>query len=570
MTVENNVAAQINSLLGTYQSERSKRYRIKDIFFPTDKKTRNQFISQLKGSLNTGKKEGLLDLIKDNINKFPGLHLTTTLYKIRLLLVDESSNLNVSTEAKKRLIELGENEYTRAINTLYSTIEKLKVFAGSNKENPIAVFANQLKNDVDQFVSSNTNYSQLQLANRFQTKFIARLHSEDILMSQHEHLKPFIINLVLAVVTLGLALAIKAVHSKWTTGRVSLFASETPKQAAIKKIGQAVDELLSLEPSYAEKVFAILGIDFFTNQVGIDLFTNQDLNNLSKTCRTMNSVALPELNKRAAKQLLNHVLLGQQKEAEAMIKMNPKLQLMKSIATDYSGRTFNCTAYEYAYWAKDTHMCRMLERHMDEETKADMLVRIDANDTAGLSYQQNSAEHRSAHFDLAPLKTALQAHVDGYSAWYNTSNWDAMEAAWLVVSKAQRDVPAHVVQEYCRPDRSFYPCPSFNELTLPRGLTFYNWTTSQIDSWFPLVPSNSDLNFGLIRAAVEGLPFGLKVTGSTMPFDAFKELFWIHSPSRTKHFDLAAITRLDEVRTDDLRQSRKNLNSPTLAPGMAR
>lgn len=68
--------------------------------------------------------------------------------------------------------------------------------------------------------------------------------------------------------------------------------------------------------------------------------------------------------------------------------------------TDYSGRTFNCSAYEYAYWAKDTHMCRMLERYMDEETKAQILARITINDDTGLSYQQNGAVYQSSHFDL--------------------------------------------------------------------------------------------------------------------------------------------------------------------------
>ncbi len=54
---------------------------------------------------------------------------------------------------------------------------------------------------------------------------------------------------------------------------------------------------------------------------------------------------------------------------------------------------------------------------MDEETKAQMLARIDTIEMTGLSYQQNDAEYRSTHFDFTPLKTALQAYVDGYNAW---------------------------------------------------------------------------------------------------------------------------------------------------------
>ncbi len=47
-------------------------------------------------------------------------------------------------------------------------------------------------------------------------------------------------------------------------------------------------------------------------------------------------------------------------EAEALLTAHPAntqtLLRAQGVFTDYSGRTFNCTAYEYAYWAKDTHM----------------------------------------------------------------------------------------------------------------------------------------------------------------------------------------------------------------------
>ena len=65
------------------------------------------------------------------------------------------------------------------------------------------------------------------------------------------------------------------------------------------------------------------------------------------------------------------VAQGQQTQAQALLVHQPNLLSQRGDVTDYSGRTFkNITAYEYAYWAKDWHMCRMLEAHMDEETKA--------------------------------------------------------------------------------------------------------------------------------------------------------------------------------------------------------
>lgn len=263
-----------------------------------------------------------------------------------------------------------------------------------------------------------------------------------------------------------------------------------------------------------------------------------------------------------ARHFLHDVAKGRQEEAEALLTATPAntqtLLRIPGIFTDYSGRTFNCTAYEYAYWAKDTHMCRMLESHMDEGTKAFMLTRINANDATGLSFHQNGEEHQSAHFDLTALKTALQAYVDGYDAWYGASNWAAMEAAWMVVGKAQRNVPAHIAQEYCREDRSFSPTPQFNEATLPRILTFYNFNTADSDSWFPLLSSNSGLGLGLgiIRG---GRGAGARSCGGGVGW----------GPGRHRGRDLAAITRLDEVRTVDLTLSRDHLNPPASAPGMS-
>jgi len=70
--------------------------------------------------------------------------------------------------------------------------------------------------------------------------------------------------------------------------------------------------------------------------------------------------------------LLDDVAKGKQDEAHAILESSEDKQTClrtQRKCTDYSGRTFHCTAYEYAYWAKDKHMMRMLESHMDDETK---------------------------------------------------------------------------------------------------------------------------------------------------------------------------------------------------------
>ena len=254
---------------------------------------------------------------------------------------------------------------------------------------------------------------------------------------------------------------------------------------------------------------------------------------------------------------LHDVAKGKQDIAQNLLTDNPKrteaLLLSEGTFTDYSGRTFHCTAYEYAYWAKDTHMCRMLEAHMDSDMKAQILERVEKIERDGLSYHQHGKPFQSPHFDFTLLKDALDNYVKGYDNWEQTSNWDAMKAAWMQVGLAQRDVPAHVAQEYCRRDRSFSPLPSFNEGSLLRGLTFYNGTTDNDGSWFPLlvVAGGLGFDFALGRGGWGRVVGGSRVRGVAA------------------EVDFAAVNRLDEVRTVDLTQSRENLSRPSYSLGMS-
>ena len=59
-------------------------------------------------------------------------------------------------------------------------------------------------------------------------------------------------------------------------------------------------------------------------------------------------------------EFLDCVARGQQTQAEGLLTECPDKQLLlltPSTFTDYSGRTYHCTAYEKAYWDKDTRMC---------------------------------------------------------------------------------------------------------------------------------------------------------------------------------------------------------------------
>ncbi|MCW8410479.1 hypothetical protein OQJ13_15980 [Legionella sp. PATHC035] len=282
--------------------------------------------------------------------------------------------------------------------------------------------------------------------------------------------------------------------------------------------------------------------------------TDKDISALIRTNKRPHVLFQPNRLGDLLSLLLLNTATGQQDRAEKIVDMHPELQLQCGTLTDYSGRTFkNITAYEYAYWAKDTHMCRMLEKYMDAETRAAMLKRCEDIEKNGLTYIQHGVETKgSKHFDFTPLKTALKYYIEGYDTWLSTRNWVAMEAAWRKVAILQRDVPVHVANEYCRKDRGFDPLPTFKEKTLPRELGFYNFRTRKEDSWFPLAISDS------------GNPvIDFVIRGATQPVAGV--LGWA---TACAVYDLAALAHLDKVRTNELSQLRENLRRVNpLPPG---
>ena len=67
---------------------------------------------------------------------------------------------------------------------------------------------------------------------------------------------------------------------------------------------------------------------------------------------------------------------------------------------------------------------------------------------------------------------------------------------------AQRDMPVHVVNEYCCPNRLFDPKPAFNERVMPRNVGFFKGMRTSPSTLFPLVISDSSglgVDFALVR-----------------------------------------------------------------------
>ena len=320
-------------------------------------------------------------------------------------------------------------------------------------------------------------------------------------------------------------------------------------------------------------------------------------------------------------QFPDHVAKGQQDEAEAILKDSDDKQTLlttRAKFTDYSGRTFNCTAYEYAYWAKDTHMRRMLESHMDDETKTQMLENIDAIERSGLAYEQHGVSYQNPHYDMSfVLKNLnldefrqLKTMVGACSAKLNAATEDNYTnipftaTEYELLKKALEQHKQYYVS-------SFFYTSSANTLSNKLQFDFHSLLTAleiyvtHYDRWYTHKRCMAWIEIGKAQRDVpahvaheycrlgrsfepcpefseENLPrnlnfynhntgrveswFPLDVSGLGIDFALYRGCSFasafIHSEwgrIRAVPVDLAAIRCLDEVRTTDLTQSRENL-----------
>ena len=253
-----------------------------------------------------------------------------------------------------------------------------------------------------------------------------------------------------------------------------------------------------------------------------------------------------------AQKLIMLVAHGDEAGASSLLDRFPNLALERGDITDYSGRTFkNITAYEYAYWARDWHMLDMLEAHMSPEQKTKMLQKIDAIEQHGLTYTtQNGETKTSKHFSLQPLIDKYNDYLAIYARWDatpQTASYDDLERAWLDIGLEQRNLPAYVIQEYCRPDRSFHPRPEFNEPNLLRSFNVYKYWSHSVVRCFPLDAApdfHLGLHFSLLR-------YGAALHGCRVAMTS--------APDDTADVDLAAVCHLDVVSNVKVTQSRDNL-----------
>jgi hypothetical protein len=221
--------------------------------------------------------------------------------------------------------------------------------------------------------------------------------------------------------------------------------------------------------------------------------------------------------------------------------------------TDYSGRIFHCTAYEYAYWAIDARMCAALQANMNPETKLFISEKIRNQKERGLDYQQYGQSYCTPQFNIEPFKRELQSFINFYDAYMGESDWEGLRHMEAFLGKRQRNFPAHFAYEYCRTDRAYLEIPSFTETVLPISLKFMNFDTGSMDSWYPLRHRE-----GL------GYPFFLVAScrnreNGRCCSNGYVDLFKFKDYLRA---DLAAIKKFEALRQEALSNLLLELNPP--------
>jgi hypothetical protein len=240
--------------------------------------------------------------------------------------------------------------------------------------------------------------------------------------------------------------------------------------------------------------------------------------------------SLKPVDQKVLNQLLQYVAEGEQDQAEALIQTDKNLLLHSGVVKDLSGREFkSITAFQYALWAMDWHMWKMIQKYLPQETQAEQLRELETKGTLP----------HGKYFSLNGLIDALQKYVDNAERVWKYDQ-RAVDHWSKIVGGEQKLLPAHIVNEYCRGDRPFEPCPQEWESELPRTREIPEiWDSTQSKyikgSWF--MPCSSKDALGVSYAFLRYNRCG-EVYGAV----------WV----RESEPDLKALQSLWETRTKQL------------------
>ncbi|HAT8179158.1 TPA: F-box protein [Legionella pneumophila] len=214
--------------------------------------------------------------------------------------------------------------------------------------------------------------------------------------------------------------------------------------------------------------------------------SNSDIAKLAQTSRAHSEFFQPLLD---VPKFLHYVVRGEYDAVQAMLEKDSSLIFKRGVVRDCSGREFeNISGFEYALWALDKHMwAHMIACIPTNEEGRKVFEKILAQynkvNTMGVTYKLNGKPITERHFDFEnTIIKELQTQVDSINT-PGDMDLDAIDEQWRVgVGGAQKQLPMHVVDEYCS-NELFYPVPKF--ISPPKSSKkFYNLTTHNYEDWF--------------------------------------------------------------------------------------
>jgi hypothetical protein len=257
---------------------------------------------------------------------------------------------------------------------------------------------------------------------------------------------------------------------------------------------------------------------------------------LAQTCKTQYDFFKPKLDIEC---LLQHVVRGEQEEAEQIIAADPTLLYYRFNTTDYSGRNIIATPFQAALGAEDERMVQMMLPYfeqLEQENKIEsaceeMLLQLDkqfpddldvqlaqdiknAYDFNGiiaviiggenvdevleqfrLDMTKEKVIDSGKHFNMQHLLSAYKAYIENYDDLGNGNGHNRAVFWNNVIGYIQRQMPANYAQSYCTSigANAFGSIEHSAANSFERILQFNNGLTNN-ESFFPL-KEDSGLGF---------------------------------------------------------------------------
>lgn len=225
-------------------------------------------------------------------------------------------------------------------------------------------------------------------------------------------------------------------------------------------------------------------------------------------------------------------------EVKKGLKNDITLICKKGLVTDCSYRTFNISAFEYAFWARDKHFWTLMldcipHNKVGIAIIEELITQLENIEKHRITYElkvkTKTGEFQiktitEKHFDFEnTIIKELQEYVNMVKK--DKVNWNEADIKWCKgVGQAQNLFPMHVVHEYCA-DRPFDPVPDFKLAPKELKQQLYNYTVrpGRYEHWFA-IDSGRGFSFAVYKAGLRRAALGGARGAGGLDLSAIKAL----------------------------------------------